>query len=144
MRHLRTSQTAPPKCQVRPRRPQIRDVVPRACLTGSSDPGQTASVTMSQTAFFRVGDALKRTVLPAFTLIDSPVRGLSPFRAFVFRTVNVPKLGSVNLPLFFSSLTMASIRSPAARLAAAPVRSTDSFSIWERKALDMEDFPVVE
>ena len=28
-----------------------------------------------QTAFFSVGDALKRTVLPAFTLIGSPVRG---------------------------------------------------------------------
>src|ERR1700690_3072075 len=144
MRHLRTNRTAPPRCQVRPQKPRIRDTVPRACLTGSFGPGQTASVTMPQTAFFSVGEALKRTVLPAFTLIDSPVRGLSPFRAFVFLTVNVPKLGSVNLPLFFSSLTMASIRSPAARLAAAPVRSTDSFRIWERNALDMEDFPVVE
>src|SRR6185312_10699009 len=86
----------------------------------------------------------KRTVLPAFTLIDSPVRGLSPLRAFVFLTVNVPKLGSVNLPLFFSSLTMASIRSPAARLAAAPVSSTDSLRTWERNAFDMEDFLVME
>ena len=28
-----------------------------------------------QTAFFNVGEALNRTVLPALTLIDSPVRG---------------------------------------------------------------------
>src|SRR6202051_3107639 len=96
-----------------------------------------------QTVFFSVGEALKRTVLPAFTLMDSPVRGLRPFRAFVFRTVNVPKLGRVNLPLFFSSLTMASIRSPAARFAAAPVSSTDSLRTWERTALDLEDFLVM-
>ena len=57
-----------------------------------------------QTAFFSDGDALKRTVLPAFTLIDSPVRGFSPLRALVFRTVKVPKLGSVNLPSFFKRL----------------------------------------
>ena len=49
-----------------------------------------------QTAFFSVGEALKRTVLPALTLIASPVRGLSPLRALVLRTMKVPKLGSVN------------------------------------------------
>ena len=38
------------------------------------------------------GDALKRTVLPAFTLIGSPVRGFSALRALVLRTVKVPKL----------------------------------------------------
>ena len=75
--------------------------------------------------FFSVGDALNRTVLPAFTLIDSPVRGLSPLRALVLRTVKVPNPGKVNLPVFLSSLTMASIRSPVARLAAAPVNSAD-------------------
>src|SRR5580698_11396227 len=128
------SQTARPACQVQQQGLRIPDAVPRTRLTGSCDPGQAVSVTESQTAFFSVGEALKRTVLPALTLIDSPVRGFNPFRAFVFRTVNVPKLGSVNLPAFFSSLTMASIRSPAARLAAAPVRSTDSFRICERKA----------
>ena len=80
-----------------------------------------------QTAFFSVGEALKRTVLPALTLMDSPVRGLRPLRALVLRTVKVPKLGSVNLPFFLSYRTIASIRSPAARLAAAPVSSTDSF-----------------
>src|ERR1700719_4287138 len=103
---------ARPACRAQRRKRQIRDAVPRTCLTGSSDPGQTVPVTVGQTAFFRVGDALKRTVLPALTLIDSPVRGLRPLRALVLRTVNVPKLGSVNFPSFFSSLTMASIRSP--------------------------------
>src|SRR5580704_14518874 len=127
---------APPRCQDQPRGRRTRDGVQLSRLTGPSNPGQV-TVTLDQTAFFSVGDALKRTVFPAFTLIDSPVRGLRPLRALVFRTVNVPKLGSVNLPLFFSSLTMASIRSPAARLAAAPVRSTESFRIWERNALDM-------
>src|SRR5471030_326650 len=132
---------ARPACRVRRPIPRIQDSVPRTRLTGSSDPGQGACVTIPQTAFFSVGEALKRTVLPAFTLIDSPVRGLSPFRAFVFLTVNVPKLGSVNLPLFFNSLTMASIKSPAARLAAAPVRSTESFRTWERNAFDMGRYP---
>ena len=56
---------------------------------------------MFQTIVFSVGDALKRTVLPAFTLTSSPVRGFRPLRAFSFFTVNVPKLGSVNLPCFF-------------------------------------------
>ena len=66
-----------------------------------------------QTDFFR-GEALKRTVLPALTFINSPVRELNPFRALVFRTVNVPKLGSVKPPLCFSSLTIAASKSPAA------------------------------
>ena len=33
--------------------------------------------------FRSIGDALNRTVFPAFTLIASPVRGFSPFRALV-------------------------------------------------------------
>ena len=57
-----------------------------------------------QTAFFRVGDALKRTVLPAFTLIGSPVRGLRPLRALVLRTMKVPKLGSVKLAVLLEFL----------------------------------------
>src|ERR1700734_1499429 len=92
----------------------------------SCAPGPDRRWVAAQTVFFSVGEALKRTVLPAFTLIDSPVRGLSPLRALVLRTVKVPKLGKVNLPSFFNSLTMASIKSPAARFAAAPVSSADS------------------
>lgn len=48
-------------------------------------------ISKDQTAFFRFGLALKRTVLPALTLTGSPVRGLSALRALVFLTVNVPK-----------------------------------------------------
>ena len=66
------------------------------------------------TAVFRVGDALKRTVFPALTFTFSPVRGLSACLALVFRTVKVPKPGSVNFPAFFISLTIAEIRSVAA------------------------------
>jgi hypothetical protein len=55
----------------------------------------------------------------------SPVRGLTPLRALVFFTVKVPKLGSVKPPLFFSSLTIASIRSAAARFAATAVISAE-------------------
>ncbi len=53
----------------------------------------------NQTAFFRTGLALKRTVLPALTFTVSPVRGLSALRALVLWTVKVPKDGSVNPPL---------------------------------------------
>src|SRR3984885_14426452 len=91
----------------------------------SCAPGPDRRWVAAQTVFFSVGEALKRTVLPAFTLIDSPVRGLSPLRALVLRTVKVPKLGKVNFPSFFISLTIASIRSLVARLAAAPVTSVD-------------------
>src|SRR6202161_3294383 len=90
-----------------------------------------------QTDFFNTGDALKRTVLPALTLIDSPVRGLSALRALVLRTVNVPKLGSVNFPDFFISLTMASIRSLVARFAAAPVTSVEPCRTFEINAFDI-------
>jgi hypothetical protein len=78
-----------------------------------------------QTIFLSDGDALKRTVLPALTLIGSPVRGFTPLRALVLRTVKVPKVGRVNLPSFFNSLTIASIRSVAARVAATPVISVE-------------------
>jgi hypothetical protein len=44
------------------------------------------------------GDTLKRTVLPAFTLIFSPVLGFNPMYAFVLTTVNLPKPGSTNFP----------------------------------------------
>src|SRR5437764_2025927 len=81
---------------------------------------------LAQTTRLSVGDALKRTVLPAFTLIDSPVRGLRPLRAFVLRTIKVPKLGNVNRPFFFNSFTMAETRSVAARLAAVPVSPAES------------------
>ena len=47
---------------------------------------------------------MKRTVLPALTLIASPVRGFSPLRALVFFTVKVPKLGRVNFSDFLISL----------------------------------------
>jgi hypothetical protein len=77
------------------------------------------------TVLFRIGDALNRTVFPAFTLIDAPVLGSSAFRAFVLRTMKVPKLGSVNLPVFFISLTTASIKSAVARFAVAPLTSAD-------------------
>src|SRR6185437_14072779 len=100
-------------------------------------PGPDTNRAVAQTAFFSDGEALKRTVLPAFTLIDSPVRGLRPLRAFVLRTVKVPKLGRVNLPSFFSALTTASISSPAARLAAAPVSSADSCRTWAMNAFDI-------
>ena len=63
--------------------------------------GAAKPASRGQTLFLRVGDALKRTVLPALTLIFSPVLGFSGVRALVFRTVNVPKLGRVNSPSFF-------------------------------------------
>jgi hypothetical protein len=89
------------------------------------------------TACFNLGDALNRTVLWAFTLMGSPVRGLRALRAFILRTVKVPKLGKVNLPDFFSSRTMATIRSPTARVAAAPDSSADSRITDAIKALDI-------
>ena len=48
------------------------------------------------TACFKLGDALNRTVLRAFTLMGSPVRGLRALPAFILRTVKVTKLGKVN------------------------------------------------
>jgi hypothetical protein len=39
------------------------------------------------------GETLNLTVLPAFTLTGSPVRGLSALRAFVLATRKVPKPG---------------------------------------------------
>jgi hypothetical protein len=50
---------------------------------------------------------LNLTVLRAFTLMGSPVRGLRAFPAFILRTVKVPKLGKVNFPVFFSSCLIA-------------------------------------
>jgi hypothetical protein len=50
---------------------------------------------------------LNRTVFPALTFTGSPVRGLSPLRAFVFTTRNVPKLRRVKPPEVLSSLTIA-------------------------------------
>src|ERR1700749_74353 len=117
------SRTAPPACRVQPPARQ-------------SLHAGLVEVTRPYTAFLRDGEALKRTVLPAFTLIDSPVRGLRPLRALVLRTVKVPKLGRVNLPSFFNALTTASINSPAVRLAAVPVSDADSCSTWAIKAFD--------
>jgi hypothetical protein len=88
-------------------------------------------------ARFKTGEALNRTVLPALTLMDSPVRGLSALRAFVLRTVKVPKPGSVNFPVFFILSTMASINPLVARSAAVPVNSTDCRIVSEIKAFDM-------
>ena len=70
---------------------------------GKKVPGNRPWISVVQTAFFRLGEALKRTVLPAFTLMAAPVRGLRPLRALVLRTLKVPKLGKVNFPVFFSS-----------------------------------------
>jgi hypothetical protein len=88
-------------------------------------------------ARFKTGEALNRTVLPALTLMDSPVRGLSALRAFVLRTVKVPKPGSVNFPVFFIFSTMASINLLVARSAAVPVSSTACRIVSEIKAFDM-------
>src|ERR1700729_453202 len=129
---------APPRCQDQPRGRRTRDGVQLSRLTGPSNPGQV-TVTLDQTAFFSVGEALKRTVLPAFTLIDSPVRGLRPLRALVLRTMKVPKLGRVKRPLFFNSRTTACMRSPAARFAATPVVSADSWITWARNAFDIRN-----
>ena len=90
------------------------------------------------TAFFKTGEALNRTVFPAFTLTGSPVRGFSAFRAFILCTVKVPNPGSVNLPEFFSSLTIAPSKAAVARFAATPVMSKDWRSASEIKALDMQ------
>jgi hypothetical protein len=92
-------------------------------------------------ARFKTGEALNRTVLPALILMDSPVRGLSALRAFVLRTVKVPKPGSVNFPVFFISSTMASISPLVARFAATPVNSTDCRIVSEIKAFDMPCSP---
>jgi hypothetical protein len=91
-----------------------------------------------QTAFFRVGEALKRMVLPALILTFSPVRGLSPGRAFVLTTRKVPKLGRVNPPSFFSSHTIAAMTSPATRVAAVPLSSALSCRTEAMKAFDIE------
>src|ERR1700712_2852417 len=93
-------------------------------------------------ARFKTGETLNRTVLPALTLMDSPVRGLSALRAFVLRTVKVPKPGSVNFPVFFISSTMASISPLAARFAAAAVNSTDCRIVSDIKAFDMPCRPL--
>src|ERR1700742_4494979 len=93
------------------------------------------------TSFLSDGDTLNLTVLPAFTLTGSPVRGLSALRAFVLATRNVPKLGRVKPPEVVSSLTMASMRSAAARLAATPVSSAESCSTEAMKAFDIIDHP---
>jgi len=90
------------------------------------------------TAFFKTGDALNRTVFPAFTLTGSPVRGFSAFRAFILRTVNVPNPGSVNLADFLSSLTIEFSNALAARFAAAPDIPKDPRRVFEMKALDMK------
>ena len=87
-------------------------------------------------AAFRFDEALKRTVLPALTLIGSPVLGFTPLRAFVFLTVKVPKLGRVKPPVFLISFTMASIRSAAARFAATPVISVEFWITSAMKALE--------
>src|ERR1700685_552506 len=107
------NRTAPPACRVQPPARRSPDGRQAKSQGASRAPGSDRRGAASQTDFFSDGEALKRTVLPAFTLIDSPVRGLSPLRALVLRTVKVPKLGRVNLPAFFSSLTIASMRSPA-------------------------------
>ena len=87
-------------------------------------------------AFLSVGDTLNLTVFPAFTFTGSPVRGLRALRAFVLATRNVPKLGRVKPPDVFSSLTMAAIRSAAARLAATPVTPVEFWRTVARKAFD--------
>jgi hypothetical protein len=89
------------------------------------------------TACFNLGDALNLTVLRAFTLMGSPVRGLRAFPAFILRTVKVPKLGKVNFPVFFSSCLIACIRSPAARVAAAPRQLSRFLDNQAIKALDI-------
>jgi hypothetical protein len=78
-----------------------------------------------QTALFSTGEALNRTVFPAFTRIGSPVRGLTPLRALVRRTENVPKPGKVNFCFRFNSLTIASITASATCPDPTPVKSSD-------------------
>ena len=84
---------------------------PRPGQKGSISPRSPLDLSAeAQTACFRLGLALKRTVLPAFTLTGSPVRGFRALRALVFFTVKVPNEGRVKPPSFLSSRTMASIR----------------------------------
>ena len=76
------------------------------CLHPLQAMSQISRLVLAQTACFNVGDALIRTVFPAVTLTFSGFADSKPSRAFVLRTVNVPKPGRVNLPSFFSSLTL--------------------------------------
>jgi hypothetical protein len=56
-------------------------------------------------------------------------------RALVLRTLNVPNDGRVNPPSFLSCFTIASIRAPAAWLAATPVQSVACWMTPAMKAL---------
>jgi hypothetical protein len=90
-----------------------------------------------QTNRFNFGEALKRTVLLAFTLIGSPVRGLRAVRALRFATVTVPKPGSVNLPSRFSSVTIAAMTSPATAFATVPDKPAVSCSTPAMNTFDI-------
>jgi hypothetical protein len=92
-----------------------------------------------QTAFFSFGDALNRTALLAFTLIFSPVRGFMAFRAFSFVTVNVPKPGRVNFPVFLSWPTSPSMTAFVALVAALLVRSRDPWRTLAINAFDIRN-----
>ena len=57
-----------------------------------------AFLSPARASSFSAGDALNRTVAPAFTATFSPVLGLRAKRFGVSRTVNEPKSGKVNRP----------------------------------------------
>src|SRR3954451_3095580 len=71
------------------------------------------------------GDALKRTVVRAFTLIFSRVRGFIMTRALVWTTVKRPKRGRVNRPSRLMCATIAWFRSSAAALAVVILTSQE-------------------
>ena len=86
-----------------------------ACAPCAGVAGPLSKAAQSYIACFNAGDALKRTVLPAFTLIGSPVPGLRAVQALVFVTRKLPKPGRVKPPVFFISRMMASTRSSTTR-----------------------------
>lgn len=91
------------------RRQQKTRLLDRVCMTAATP------MAKRQTDFLSIGEALKRTLLSAFTQTASPIPGLSALRARVFFRVKQPRDGSANLPSVFNSLMIASIRSAATR-----------------------------
>jgi 8-oxo-dGTP pyrophosphatase MutT (NUDIX family) len=97
-----------------------RWVIPKGWPMASRKPHQVAAIEAHQEggikgvverkpAGIKTGDALNRTVAPAFTATFSPVFGFRADRFGVSLTVNVPKLRKVKPPVVTISALMASM-----------------------------------
>ena len=104
---------------------------------GTTDTGAKDSSYDGGPTVFGTDESAPAAVVPSCEYWTPPVGGLSALRARVFLTVKLPKDGSVNLPSVFSSLMIASIRSPATRDAATPLISVESLIIVAMNAFVM-------